>query len=183
MNSVFERPFFYLNLVNTSFMQKILSTIDIKQKVNRLGHQLLEDCFEEKEIFIGGIIGNGVELSKQLAKVITSNSEVKVTLFDITINKSEPWSDNIKLSVTNDKLKNGYIVLVDDVLNSGKTMQFALTELLRFPTKAIKTVALVDRKHRRFPIKADFVGLSLSTTLKERVEVKFEKGDTNAYLV
>lgn len=164
-------------------MQKILSTVDIKQKVNRLGHQLLEDCFEQEEIFIGGILGNGVELAKQLTDVIRKNSDVKVTLFTISLNKSEPWSEDIKLSVSHDTLKNGYIVLVDDVLNSGKTMQFALTELLRFPTKAIKTVALVDRKHRRFPIKADFVGLSLSTTLKERVEVKFEKGDNNAYLV
>ena len=91
------------------------------------------------------------------------------------MNKKEPWSDTIELTSDKKKLENGFIVLVDDVLNSGKTMQYALIELLQFPTKAIKTVVLVDRKHRRFPIKADFVGLSLSTTLKERVEVNLEK--------
>lgn len=87
--------------------------------------------------------------------------------------------------MTEDKsrLENGYIVLVDDVLKSGKTMQYALNELLQFPTKAIKTLALVDRQHRRFPIKANFVGLSLSTTLKEHVEVVLSEKEQKAYLV
>ena len=74
-------------------------------------------------------------------------------------------------------------MLVDDVINSGKTLQFALVEMLKFPTKAIKTVTLVDRKHRRFPIKANFVGLSLSTTLQDRVEVDLTAGAEKAYLI
>jgi pyrimidine operon attenuation protein/uracil phosphoribosyltransferase len=73
--------------------------------------------------------------------------------------------------------------LIDDVLNSGKTLQFALVEILKFPTKAIKIMTLVDRKHRRFPIKADFVGMSLSTTLKERVEVDLSPENKKAYLL
>ena len=164
-------------------MQQILTDTQISQKINRLGHQLLEDCFEQSEIFIGGIVGNGVELANRLAEIIQANSDVKVHLFEIQINKSEPWSEPITLSMDRQSLKNGYIVLVDDVLNSGKTMQYALTKILDFPTRAIKTVALVDRKHRRFPIKADFVGLSLSTTLKDRVEVQFTKSEQKAYLI
>lgn len=164
-------------------MQEILSSTEIDQKINRLGHQLLENCFEEKEIFIGGIIGNGALLAKRIADIIKANSDLKVQLFEIQLNKSKPWSEEIKLTAEKLNLENGYIVLVDDVLNSGKTMQYALTELLGFPTKAIKTVALVDRKHRRFPIKADFVGLSLSTTLKERVEIKLSPAEQTAYLV
>ncbi|MEY3438990.1 MAG: hypothetical protein RL265_1575, partial [Bacteroidota bacterium] len=76
-----------------------------------------------------------------------------------------------------------YIILVDDVLNSGKTMQYSLVKLLERPTKSIKTVALVDRTHRRYPIKADFVGISLSTTLKERVEIDLDGENSKAYLV
>ena len=102
---------------------------------------------------------------------------------EIILNKSEPWSDKIKLSSKIESLKNGFIIIVDDVLNSGKTMQYALTEILRFPTKSIKTVALVDRKHRKFPVKADFVGIELSTTLKERVEIILEKSEKKAYLI
>ena len=164
-------------------MQKILSSQEIDKKINRIAHQLLENCFEEKEIHIGGIVGNGFTLAKRLGSIIKKHSDLKVNLFEIKMNKNEPWSEAIELSADKSTLKNGFIILVDDVLNSGKTMQFALVEILQFPTKAIKTVTLVDRKHRRFPIKADFVGLSLSTTLKERVEVTLSAKEQIAYLV
>jgi pyrimidine operon attenuation protein/uracil phosphoribosyltransferase len=163
-------------------MQKILSSTEIDQKINRLGHQLLEDCFEHSEIFMGGIAGNGFELARRLSQIVEAHSNVKVHLFEIRLNKNEPWSEAIDLGTDRKNMKNGYIVLVDDVINSGKTMQYALTEILNFATFAIKTVVLVDRKHRRFPIKADFVGLSLSTTLKERVEVNFTAEAQAAYL-
>ena len=164
-------------------MQEILSHIQIEQKVNRLAHQLLENCFEEKEIFIGGIQGNGFILAERLLKIMAANSDLKTHLFEVKLNKSEPWSQDITLTLGKEKMENGYIVLVDDVLNSGKTMQYALVEILQFPTKAIKTLTLVDRKHRRFPIKANFVGMSLSTTLKQHVEVDLKSKKTKAYLV
>ena len=164
-------------------MQEILSNQEIEQKINRLAHQIIENSFEENEIHIGGIIGNGVLLTEKLSAIITEHSDLKVNTFEVKINKSEPWNEPITLSSEVDSLKHGFILLVDDVLNSGKTMQYALTEVLRFPTKAIKTVALVDRKHRKFPIKADFVGLELSTTLKERVEITLDKTEKKAYLV
>lgn len=164
-------------------MQEILSHLQIEQKINRLAHQLLENCFEEKEIFLGGIYGNGYILAEQLKSIIQTNSDLIIHLFEIKVNKSEPWSEKITLSLNREKMENGYVVLVDDVFNSGKTMQFALVEILQFPTKAIKTLTLVDRKHRRFPIKANFVGMSLSTTLKERVEVDLTSAKSKAYLV
>jgi pyrimidine operon attenuation protein/uracil phosphoribosyltransferase len=148
-----------------------------------LAHQLLENCFEEKEIFIGGIQGNGYILAERLSNIINTNSDLKTNLFEVKLNKSEPWSKKITLSLDQKKMENGYIVLVDDVLNSGKTMQYALVEILQFPTKAIKTLTLVDRKHRRFPIKANFVGMSLSTTLKQHVEVDLKSKKNKAYLV
>jgi len=148
-----------------------------------LAHQLIENTFEEKEIFIGGITGNGFLLAKKIVEIIQGKTESKIILFEININKDEPWSEEITLSTPNDQLKNGYIILIDDVLNSGKTLQFALVEILKFPTKAIKIMTLVDRKHRRFPIKADFVGMSLSTTLKERVEVDLSPENKKAYLL
>ncbi len=164
-------------------MQEILSSRDIKQKTERLAHQLIENTFEEETIFIGGIEGNGILLAESLAEIMRNHSDSKIVVFTIHINKSEPWSEPIRLSASKEDLKNAYIILVDDVFNSGKTMQFALVEILQFPTKAIKTVALVDRKHRRFPINANFVGLSLSTTLKDRVEVDLTPGAEKAYLV
>ncbi|MBB77687.1 MAG: phosphoribosyltransferase [Crocinitomicaceae bacterium] len=164
-------------------MQEILSNKQIEQKINRLAHQIIENCFQEKIIHIIGIVGNGVTLANRLSLIITKNSDIKVNNFEIIINKSEPLSKKIEFSSNINSLENGFIILVDDVLNSGKTMQYALTEILKIPTKAIKTVALVDRKHRKFPIKADFVGLVLSTTLKERVEVILNESNQKAYLV
>ncbi len=164
-------------------MQEILSSREIKQKTERLAHQLIENTFEEPRVFIGGIEGNGIIFANSLAEIMRKHTESEITVFSIKVNKSEPWSEKILLSSPRADMEDAYIILVDDVFNSGKTMQFALVEILQFPTKAIKTVALVDRKHRRFPIKANFVGLSLSTTLKERVEVDLTVGKEKAYLV
>lgn len=164
-------------------MQEILSSREIKQKTERLAHQLIENTFEEPKVFIGGIEGNGIILANSLAEIMRKHTQSEIIVFSIKVNKSEPWSEDILLSTPRKDMENAYIILVDDVLNSGKTMQFALVEILQFPTKAIKTVALVDRKHRRFPIKANFVGLSLSTTLKEHVEVDLTIGSEKAYLV
>lgn len=163
-------------------MQEILSPVQLEQKIQRLAHELLENCFEEKQVFIGGIHGNGYILAQRLQGILKNVSDVDFQLFEVTVNKEEPWADPIELSIPSENMKSGFIVLVDDVLNSGKTMQYALTELLQFPTKAIKTLTLVDRTHRRFPIKADFVGIRLSTTLHERVEVQMEENGTKAYL-
>lgn len=164
-------------------MQIILNHRQTQQKITRLGHELIENCFEEPHLFIGGIAGNGFELAQRLTSIIEENSSIQVTCFEISIDKNKPWKKDIALSIEQKKLKKGYIVLVDDVINSGKTLQYALVKFLEQSTKAIKTVVLVDRKHRRYPVKANFVGLSLSTTLQDRVEVDFSKGDTKAFLV
>ena len=163
-------------------MQVILNHQQIQQKITRLGHELLENCFEEQEIFIGGIQGNGFELAKTLANIIAQNSDISVNHFEIKINKIEPWKEKVNLTIDEEKLKKGFIILVDDVINSGKTMQYALVKFLERPTKTIRTVVLVDRKHRRYPVKADIVGLSLSTTLKDRVEVVLGARDSKAFL-
>ena len=164
-------------------MQVILNHHQIQQKITRLGHELLENCFEEKNIYIGGIHGNGYLLAQTIGEIISSNSEISVQCFEIQINKTEPWKDDIQVNIDEKKLKNGYVIIVDDVINSGKTMQYALFKILKKPTKFIRTMVLVDRKHRRYPIKADIVGISLSTTLKDRVEIELNKEDCKAYLV
>jgi len=164
-------------------MQIILNHKQIHQKITRLGHELLENCFEETQVFIGGIHGNGFEMAKMLSDIIKNNSEIQVHCFEIKINKSEPWSEQIEVSIDENKFKKGFLILVDDVINSGKTMQYALVKFLERPTKTIRTVVLVDRKHRRYPVKADIVGMSLSTTLKDRVEVDLNMNDSKAFLV
>ena len=164
-------------------MNNILDHLDIDRKITRLAHEVLENSFEEPALYIGGICGNGILIAEELKKIISLHSDQEIHVFEITINKEEPWKDGVRLSIDESRLKNAYIILVDDVLNSGKTMQYALMKFLEGPTKSIKTVALVDRTHRRYPIKADYVGLSLSTTLKERVDVELKGTSSRAFLV
>ncbi len=164
-------------------MQSILSHIQVEQKITRLAHQLIENCYGENEIFLGGICGNGILLAEQMKSIIEGESDLKATVFEITLDKIDPLTNPITLSISEEKLKSAFIILIDDVINSGITMQYALKKILQNPTKAIKTVVLIDRMHRRYPIKADFVGISLSTTLKERVEVYLEPNSYKAILV
>ena len=163
-------------------MQTILDQQQIQQKITRLGHQLIEVALDQEVIYLGGIVGNGYVLAQLLADVIAQNSALRVVCFEIKLNKDEPWSEAITFSIDQKDLKNSYIVLIDDVVNSGKTMQYALLKFLEQATKAIKTVALIDRQHRRYPIKTDFAGLSLSTTLKNHVEVDFNKSNAKVFL-
>ena len=164
-------------------MQIVLTKTQIDQKITRLAHQIIENSYGESHIFIGGICGNGKILANALGEIIKSNSNLELTIFEINLHKDQPLQHEINLSVDSELLKDSFIVLVDDVLNSGKTMQYALMKLLEKPVKAIKTVSLVDRRHRRYPIKADFVGITLTTTLQERVEMDLTQKDYFAYLV
>jgi len=161
---------------------KILSEKQINQKLDRIAYEIVEDTFDEKRIHLIGIQGNGEELVGMLYERLEKITSMELVKLSISINKKEPLKEPIVLSENPDSLKNGVIILIDDVINSGKTMQYALVELLKSPTKKIKTVSLVDRKHRRFPIRCDFVGLTLSTTFQDRVEVEFSN-DVQAYLV
>jgi len=164
-------------------MQVILNQAEIDQKITRLAHQIIENTCDIEQLYTGGICRNNFELAKKINQLILKNSNQKVTLFEISVNKNEPWSEPIVLSIPQEDLKQGYILMVDDVINSGKTLQYALIKFLEQATKAIKTVALVDRQHRRYPIKADYVGLSLSTTLKERVELELSDNNSKAFLL
>ncbi len=164
-------------------MQLILSKEEIQQKLVRIAHQIIESTYDIDVVYLGGIAGNGFSMTEKLAAIIKTYSKQKIVVFEIKVNKEKPWSEDVHISIDAKELIDGYILLMDDVLNSGKTMQYALVKFLQQPTKAIKTVAMVDRKHRRYPIKADFVGLSLSTTLKERVEIMEKNDNYEAYLV
>ena len=110
-------------------------------------------------------------------------SPIKTKLIEIKINKENPVAAEIKISLSEKELKNKVIILVDDVLNSGKTLIFGAKPFLTTPVKRLTTVVLVDRGHNRYPIKADFVGLSLSTTLQEHITVEIDKkGKEAVYL-
>ncbi|MCO5261063.1 MAG: phosphoribosyltransferase [Crocinitomicaceae bacterium] len=162
--------------------QVILNHTQIEQKINRLAFQIIENTFELDTLYIAGITGNGIVLAEKLKAVIEKNSTQKIILFEVVLDKDKPLSQPIQLSINVNELDNKTVILVDDVLNSGKTMQYGLMKVLEQPVHKIYTVVLVDRKHRRFPIKANFFGLRLTTTLHNHVEVSLEDGHYSAQL-
>lgn len=164
-------------------MQIVLTKKQIDQKITRLAYEILENANEEKQIFLAGICGSGIKIAEEIKKIIAPLTSAEIVVFEITLDKSNPMDYPITASIDLSVIKNQYVILIDDVLNSGKTMQYALTILLQYPIKEIKTVTLVDRLHHRFPIRADYTGILLSTTLKDRVEIDFSEENYQAILV
>jgi pyrimidine operon attenuation protein/uracil phosphoribosyltransferase len=160
---------------------QILDQRQIQQKIVRIAHEIIEDLFDIKEIHIVGVVDNGVVLANLLVAEMCKISTQKFNISTIEVDKENPLQTPVNHQPSQN-LNGASVVLIDDVINSGKTIQYALNHLLLQPVHQVKTVTLVDRKHRRFPIHADFVGLQLSTTMQERVKVSFE-GSWSAYLV
>jgi pyrimidine operon attenuation protein / uracil phosphoribosyltransferase len=161
----------------------ILNSKQIEQKINRIAYEIYENNYDEKSIVIAGIARNGFLLAKRISDVLQNISQIKIQLIDIKLNKENPFENNIKLELSEKDLKNKVIILVDDVLNSGKTLMFGTKLFLNSPVKRLTTAVLVDRGHNRYPIKADVVGLSLSTTLQEHITVELnKKGKETVYL-
>lgn len=159
----------------------ILSEEDIKIKTKRIALQILETCLEDESIVIAGIEKNGATLAKLISEEIKKLSDQKIILAKVKINKKNPLQP-IEVSLDPTAYENKSLILVDDVLNTGSTLMFAAKYFLEVPLKQFKTAVLVDRNHKRYPIKADFKGISLSTSLNERVEVNF-KSPARAELV
>lgn len=165
---------------------EILNKVQIDQLIERIAFQIYENFFEANQIFIGGIAGNGFEFAERLVEKLTAIAKKDfsdgVHLFKILMDKDLPLSKAITLSLNDEQLKNANIIIVDDVINSGRTMMYAVGRVLDNPIKSLKTAVLVNRTHRRFPISADFEGMAISTTLQDNIIVEF--GETEcAYLV
>lgn len=163
---------------------RILDTSEIDKKLNRLAYQVYENNFFEKELLVVGIDGNGYKVASHLCDRLKRISPLKIKLGNIRLDKDEPWKGVPVTDFSEKDYVNKTVILVDDVLNSGKTLMYAVRLFLEKPVKKINTVILVDRSHTRFPVKADFVGLTLSTTLQERIEADFSKAKKEAvYLI
>ena len=151
---------------------KILSNTQINQKINRLAIEILENNYTEKKILLAGINNNGLGFAKLLMKAIQKISDVEIILANITLNPAAPTSDDVAIDIDESVFRNKVVVIVDDVANTGRTIFFAFKPFLDILTKKVEVAVLVDRKHKSFPIKVDYVGLSLATTLKENIKVK-----------
>lgn len=160
----------------------ILSNQEIEHTIKRIAYQIYETFVDEEEIVIAGIACNGFTFAKKITEALQTISTLKVSLCEVQIDKVNPQLP-VQTSLTKEQYSNKGLVLVDDVLNSGTTLIYAVRHFLDVPLTKFKTAVLVDRNHKKYPVKADFKGISLSTSSLEHVQVVFdEKGNNYAYL-
>ena len=161
---------------------KILGVLEIDQKIKRLAWQLYENNVSEKEIIVVGISERGLILAKKLVSFIEKISKIKTKLASLELDKDNPYNKEVTFNLEEKEYAEKVVVLVDDVLNSGKTLMYAAKHFLTTPLTKLSILVLVDRNHNRYPIKADYVGLSLATTLQEYISVKLKGLNKGVYL-
>ena len=159
----------------------ILTHKEIAHKTKRIAYQIFETFVNDEEVILAGIANNGYIFAQKIATELALISDLKITLCEVKINKQNP-QDNITTSIQAADYQNKSLVLIDDVLSSGTTLIYGVKHFLEVPLSKFKTAVLVDRNHKKYPVKADFKGISLSTSLQEHIQVVFEDNNSYAYL-
>jgi len=162
--------------------KKILNNLQIKKKIKRIALQIIEANINERELVLAGIEKNGYIIAKKISEKVKEHSEMEIKLCKINIDKKSPRND-ISITLDLNNFQNNSIVIIDDVLNSGSTLMYAVKYFLDTDVKKIKTAVLIDRNHKKFPIKVDFKGLSLSTSIQNHVEVVLTESKLEGYLI
>ena len=161
---------------------RILSHQKIQHKIRRIAYQIYEANVDEKVIILAGIVGGGLEFAKKIQAVLQEITAADIQLCEVSMNKKNPLESGVNTSLPEAEYQGKSVVLVDDVLNSGTTLIYGVHHFLKTPLKQLKTAVLVNRNHKKYPVKADFKGLSLSTSLQEHIEVRFKTNQDAVYL-
>lgn len=160
----------------------VLDSVQVNQKIKRIAYQLAERNFGEKEVVLMGIDGQGFLLAEQLAQQLGTIAPFSTVLRRLTIDKSATVQPPIAIDADLKTLRKKSIVLVDDVLNTGRTLAFSLQPLLTLEVKKIEVAVLVNRSHSQYPIQPTYTGFELTTTLDDHVAVTLGQ-EASVYLV
>ncbi len=160
---------------------KVLDHRTIVQKIKRLAFEILEHNYEEKEILIAGINNSGMVFANLLLEELKKiEGPQSYSLTNLRLNPANPLEDEITIGVSSEEIKEKVLIIVDDVANTGRTLFYACKPLMEVLPKKIEIVVFVDRMHKSFPIKIDYYGLSLATTLQENIKVDFKNAEDMA---
>ena len=157
----------------------LLSKDQIDKKIERIAYEIYENNYNASELILIGIRNGGTQLAKRLKKIINGISDLKTTGYRIDFDNENPTEGKIELDkrLKAKELNDKPVIIVDDVANTGRTLCYAIQPLLNALPYKIEVAVLVDREHKLFPIKADYVGIRLSTTLLEHISVNLNKGE------
>ena len=158
----------------------ILSQETAKMKMRRMAFEIMENNKEQKNIILAGIMDNGFVIAEQIKKILHEDFSFETTLIKIKINKKNPLDCIVDDA---EKVKNQVLIVIDDVVNSGKTLLYALTPFLKYEPLKLQTLTLVERSYKIFPVHVDYVGISLATTFNDHIQMDVENGNIfGAYL-
>ena len=161
--------------------EKILNDKKIKKILKRIAYQILEDNLNESEIFLIGIKNNGFEIAQLIKVELEKISNIEIQMYPLIIDKKD-LNKKILKEINLKKMSNKTAILVDDVLNTGKTLIHAVKYILNTPLSRLITVVLIDRNHKKFPIKADIKGISVSTSIEQRINLVIENNKLDAII-
>jgi pyrimidine operon attenuation protein/uracil phosphoribosyltransferase len=147
----------------------ILDDSDVENKIHRIGLEILEDNTDESKITLFGISDNGKLIAKKLVSYINKISDIETVLIEVVIENGPPEYTG-KLNILNES-----IIIVGDVSQTGKTLQIVISNLMMHKPSKIKTSVIINRDQTMYPVKIDYVGLSLSTSVNEHVDVMVDK--------
>lgn len=149
----------------------VLNNAQIEQKIKRLAIEILEHNFDEKEIVLLGMNNTGYSFAGLLMVEMKKIYDKPLSLKRISINPKTPHKEDAIIEEGELVLKGKVVIIVDDVANTGRTLFYAFKPLLNILPKKVEVAVLVNRKHKHFPVKVDYMGLELATTVKERIMV------------
>ncbi|GAB3999745.1 phosphoribosyltransferase domain-containing protein [Spirosoma daeguense] len=157
--------------MNTSQPTLILNAEQIRQKIRRIAFQIYENNFEETTLLLAGVAGEGYVLAKALAQELQTIAPFTVKLIQLTLDKAQTTQPAVQADEPIAEFTDKVVIVVDDVLYTGRTLAFSLQPFLTVPIQKLQVAVLIDRNHPRYPVAADYKGYELSTTLTEHVEV------------
>lgn len=149
----------------------VLNQKQILQKIKRIAYQIYENNFEEEKIAFAGINGEGYFFAQLLLEEYQKISNISPKLIKVTFDKKKSLDVNVQIDCSIKEIDNQVVILIDDVLYTGRTLAYGLKPFLDIPLKKIQTAVIVNRSHTNFPIAANYVGYALATTLNEYVDV------------
>lgn len=153
----------------------VLDDAQVRQKIRRMSYEIFENNFDERTIVLAGIEGQGYALAELLEKEILSISTLQVIIVKVQLDKEAPQESKVSLNVKPEDIRKKTIVLIDDVLNTGRTLAYGMKPFLSTEVKKIEVAVLVNRSHPLFPVQPNYTGYELSTTLKDHVQVVLGK--------
>lgn len=170
------------SFLKTMSSKKILSIEQTHQKIRRIAFEIYERNFDCEGVTLAGIVGEGYEMAKQLQAQLTDIAQWNVQLMRIDLDKLHPHTRPVEFDIPKEQLAGQVVVVIDDVLNTGRTLAYSLSPFLAVSVKRVQVAVMVNRAHHSYPISADYVGYALSTTLNEHVAVQLTGDDAGVYL-